>query len=108
MFSGIKRKILTYPRQFWLIAGLMMLAWMFFSLIWSYLLLYISQKMGQTLSAVAWLMTLNAIVGMAASFLGGAIADRFARKGVMVFSLLFSGVGWFFYRALTPCLFLPC
>lgn len=99
MFSDIKRKILTYPSQFWLIAGLMMLAWMFFSLIWSYLLLYISQKMGQTLSAVAWLMTLNAIVGLAASFLGGAIADRFGRKGVMVFSLLFTGVGWFFYRA---------
>lgn len=99
MFSDIKGKILAYSGQFWLIAGLMMLAWMFFSLIWSYLLLYISTKMGQTLSAVAWLMTLNAIVGLAASFLGGAIADRFGRKGVMVFALIITGAGWFFYRA---------
>lgn len=76
----------------------MMLAWFFHSLMWSYLLLYISQRLGQPLSGVAWLMTLNAAVGMLTTFLGGAIADRFGRKGVMVFSLLFSAVGWFFFR----------
>jgi MFS family permease len=99
MFSDLPRKIRTYPSQFWLISFLMMLAWLFFSLIWSYLLLYISQKMGQPLSSISWLMTLNAIVGMGASFLGGNVADRFGRKGVMVLSLLITGVGWFFYRA---------
>lgn len=99
MFFELQRKIQTYPSQFWLISSLMMLAWLFFSLIWSYLLLYISQTMGQPLSSVSWLMTLNAIVGMGASFLGGAVADRFGRKGVLVLSLLITGVGWFFYRA---------
>lgn len=99
MFSQLQQKIKTYPNQFWLIAFLMMLAWFFFSLVWSYLLLYMSQKMGQPLSSVSWLMTLNAVVGIGASFLGGAIADRFGRKGVMVFSLLLTGVGWFFYRS---------
>lgn len=99
MFSDLKKKIQEYPNQFWLISFLMMLAWLFFSLIWSYLLLYISQQMGQPLSSVSWLMTLNAIVGIGASFLGGTVADRFGRKGVMVLSLLITGVGWFFYRA---------
>ena len=99
MFSTIWRRLKIYPNQFWFVTALMMLAWLFFSLIWSYLLLYISQRLNQSLSAVAWLMTLNAIVGMGASFLGGAIADRFGRKGVLVFSLLITGVGWFFYRS---------
>lgn len=99
MFFKLKQNFFNYPRQFWLIAFLMMLAWLFFSLIWSYLLLYISQKMDQPLSVVSWLMTLNAIVGISASFLGGAIADRFGRKGVMVFSLIVTGVGWYLYRS---------
>lgn len=88
-----------YPRQFWLVSFIMMLAWLFHSLMWPYLLLYISQRLGEPLSGVAWLMTLNAAVGMVTTFLGGAIADRFGRKGVMVFSLAVSAVGWFFFRA---------
>jgi len=99
MFSRIERTFQSYPRQFWLLSLLMMLAWLFYSIIWSYLLLYFSQRLGQPLSGVAWLMTLNAVVGVASSFLGGSIADRFGRKGVMVFSLLFSAVGWFFFRS---------
>ncbi len=75
-----------------------MLAYFFHSLMWSFLLLYISLHLGQPLSNVSWLMTLNAAVGVASSFLGGAIADRFGRKGVMIFSLLLAAFGWFFFR----------
>jgi len=99
MFSRIERTVQAYPRQFWLLSLLMMLAWLFYSIIWSYLLLYFSQRLGKPISGVAWLMTLNAIVGVASSFLGGSIADRFGRKGVMVFALLFSAMGWFFFRS---------
>jgi len=99
MFSRITKMARSYPRQFWLITVLMMLAWLFYSIIWSYLLLYFSQRLDQPLSGVSWLMTLNAVVGVTSSFLGGAIADRFGRKGVMVFSLLLSSVGWFFFRS---------
>jgi len=99
MFSRIERAVQAYPRQFWLLSLLMMLAWLFYSIIWSYLLLYFSQRLGKPISGVAWLMTLNAIVGVASSFLGGSIADRFGRKGVMVFALLFSAMGWFFFRS---------
>lgn len=95
-FSTILKK---YPRQFWLVSLIMLLAWLFHSLIWPYLMLYISQRLGEPLSSVAWLMTLNAAVGMVTTFMGGAIADRFGRKGVMVFSLIFSALGWFLFRA---------
>ena len=67
-------------------------------MVWPYLLLYTSQKLNQPLTAVAGLMTLNSVVGMVTTFIGGAIADRFGRKWVMVFSLVFSGVSWFFFR----------
>ena len=99
VISRLKQVFHSYPRQFWLVNSVMMLAWLFHSLMWPYLMLYISQRLGQPLSGVAWLMTLNAAVGMVTTFLGGAIADKFGRKGVMVFSLGFSALGWFFFRA---------
>ena len=97
--SRIQEIIQSYPRQFWLISSIMMFGWLFHSMMWPYLLLYISQRLNQPLSAVAGLMTLNAAVGMVTTFLGGAVADRFGRKWVMVASLIFGGVAWFFLRA---------
>jgi MFS family permease len=89
----------TYPRQFWVVLFAMVLAWMFHSMMWPYILLYTSERLAQPLTVVAGLMTLNAISGLVTTFLGGAIADRFGRKGVMVLSLLLSGIGWFFFRS---------
>lgn len=62
-------------------------------------MLFISQRLELPLSSVSGLMMINAATGMVTTFLGGAIADKFGRKGVMVFSLLFCGVGWFFFQA---------
>jgi MFS family permease len=77
----------------------MVLAWMFHSMMWSYILLYASERLAQPLAVVAGLMTLNAISGLLTTFLGGAIADRFGRKGVMVFSLFLCGLGWYLFRS---------
>ena len=98
MIFRIRKLIQYYPRQFWLINIVMMLAWLFHSLMWSYLMLFISQRLELPLSEVSGLMMVNAATGMITTFLGGAIADRFGRKGVMFFSLLFCGVGWFFFQ----------
>lgn len=99
MIFRLRNALHRYPQQFWLISFVMMLAWSFHSLMWPYILLYISQRIGQPLSSVSGLMMVNAITGMVTTFLGGAIADKFGRKGVMVFSLMFCGVGWFFFQA---------
>lgn len=98
MISRVRNATNRFPRQFWLITAVMMLAWLFHSLMWSYLLIFICQRLGLPLSSVSGLMMVNAATSMVTTFLGGAIADRFGRKGVMVFSLVFSGVGWYFFR----------
>ncbi len=75
-----------------------MFTWLFQSLMWPYIMLYISEKLGLQLSNVTWLMTLNAAVGMGTTFLGGFIADRFGRKWVIVLSLAITAIVWFFFR----------
>jgi len=76
----------------------MMLAWTFHSIVWPFLTLYASEKLNQPLPAITWMLTINSIVGLATTFIGGAIADRFGRKWVMVFSFLFCGVSWYLFR----------
>jgi MFS family permease len=72
-----------YPPQFWLIAFGVLLSSAGSSLIWPFQLIYISKTLGLPISSVAALISISSATGLAASFLGGAIADRFGRKGIM-------------------------
>jgi MFS family permease len=76
----------------------MMLAWTVHSLVWPFLTLYASEKLNQPLTAVTVLLTVNSLVGLVTTFIGGAIADRFGRKWVMVFAFAVAGVSWYLFR----------
>jgi len=98
MISRIQKVIKLYPRQFWLIAFVMMLAWTFHSMLWPFLLIYVSQKLNTSLTAVAGMLSINALVGLATTFLGGAIADPFGRKWVMAISLIICAFSWYLFQ----------
>lgn len=66
------------------------------SMIWPFMLIYASSKLGLPLSTVATLISINAGTGLFASFLAGWVADRFGRKVVMNFSLTINGLAYFF------------
>jgi len=66
------------------------------SMIWPFLLIYVSGKLDLPLSTVATLISINAGTGIFSSFLAGTLADRVGRKAVMVFSLALNGVAYFF------------
>jgi MFS family permease len=98
MIFRIKKVFQTYPRQFWVVVLLLMMAWTFHSMLWPFLMIYISQKLNTSLTAVAGMLTVNAIFGLATTFLGGAVADRFGRKWVMAFSLILCSFSWYFFQ----------
>ncbi len=66
------------------------------SMIWPFLLIYASNKLGLPLSTVAALISINAGTGLFASFVAGTFADRIGRKAVMVFSLVVNGIAYYF------------
>jgi MFS family permease len=88
----------SFSRQFWLVSLVMMLAWTFHSLVWPFLTVYASERLNQPLTAVTMLLTINSLVGLVSTFIGGAIADRFGRKWVIVFSFVFSAISWYLFR----------
>ncbi|HNK64025.1 MAG TPA: MFS transporter [Anaerolineales bacterium] len=85
-----------YPRQFWLMILGIVISTAGGSMIWPFMLIYAGGKLGLPLSAVASLISINAGVGLFASFLAGTLADRIGRKAVMVVSLAMIAVAYFF------------
>jgi MFS family permease len=85
-----------YPGQFWLMFVGMLISTVGSSMIWPYLMIYVSESLEAPLTLAASLMTLNSASGLAASFLVGPIIDRFGRKWVMVISLLVNGLAYIF------------
>ncbi len=65
------------------------------SMIWPFLMIYVSEKLQLPVGSAAALLSLNAAMSLASSFAAGWVADRLGRKGVMVVSLLANGLMYF-------------
>ena len=65
-------------------------------MIWPFLMIYVSERLSLSLSTVSTLITINAIVGLFASFVAGAVSDKLGRKPVMIVSLAINGIGYLF------------
>src|SRR5512140_2612409 len=66
------------------------------SMIWPFLMIYVSEKLSLSLSTVSTLVSINALSGLFSSFIAGSVSDKFGRKIVMVVSLSINGIGYLF------------
>ena len=83
-----------YPRQFWILFVGMLISTIGSSMIWPFMMIYVTERLELPLSQATLLTSLNATVGLVFSFLAGPVADRLGRKWVMVISLLGNGLGY--------------
>lgn len=96
MISKFNTLYNKYPRQYWLMIAGVVISTAGGSMIWPFLLIYASEKLNLSLSTVATLISINAATGLFSSFLAGTLADKIGRKAVMVTSLFFMGIAYFF------------
>jgi len=96
MSDRLRKIFVEFPGQFWLMVVGLFISSAGASMIWPFLLIYVSEKLTLSLSTVSTLITINAIVGLFASFLAGSVADKVGRKLVMVVSLALNGIGYLF------------
>lgn len=99
MLRQLSNRFPRYPRQYWLLFWGLLLSASGASMIWPFLMIYLSNRLGLPLAQVGVLMTINAVSSVASSFLAGFLADRLGRKGVMLVSLfaeagLFVALAW--------------
>ena len=92
MIAKLRRTRSEYPGQFWLMAFGMLIGTMGSSMIWPFLMIYVSEKLNVGLAVVTSLMTINAVMNLLFSFIAGPVADKLGRKWVMVISLAGNGL----------------
>ena len=66
------------------------------SMIWPFLMIYVSKKLTLPLSTVATLVSINAATSLVAALFAGNLTDRKGRKMVMVVSLMTNGLIYVF------------
>ena len=79
-----------YPRQFWILILGVFIDRLGGALMFPFLTLYITQKFGVGMTEVGLIFGLVSISGIVGGVLGGALTDRFGRKGMVIFGLLIS------------------
>ncbi len=97
MIARIKTTYHTYPGQFWLMFIGMLISTMGASMIWPYLMIYVSRMLDTPMTVTASLLTIQSVCGLIASISCGPLIDRLGRKGIMVFSLFANGLAYVFY-----------
>lgn len=79
-----------FPRPFWTLVGASFIDRLGGALIFPFLSLYIANRFHVGLTEVGLLLGVWSISGLAGSIVGGAMTDKFGRRFMLIFGLIFS------------------
>jgi MFS family permease len=91
----VETTLQTYPRQFWLLFTGMLISTVGTSMIWPFLMIYVTEKLNLPLSIATSLNSINSAAMMISVFVSGQLVDRMGRRWAMIISLALSGMVYF-------------
>ncbi len=87
------RKIyLEFPKKFWLVVAVSFIDRIGGTLLFPFFSLYITQKFGVGMTQAGLVLGLFSISGLFGGMIGGALTDRFGRRKLILFGLVFSAI----------------
>ena len=92
MLNRIDSTYREYPKPFWVITGATFVDRLGGTLIFPFFSLYITQKFGVGMTEAGVLFGIWAVAGLVGQIIGGALTDRFGRKPIVLFGLIFSAL----------------
>ena len=94
MLRRLRNAQAQYPGQFWLIFWGNLISTIGMSMIWPFMMIYASEKLDLPLTAVASIMSVNALMSLLSGFLAGPLTDRIGRRSVMIVGLALHGFAY--------------
>lgn len=91
-FERARKLYYEYPRNFWKVIVITFIDRIGGSLLFPFFALYITSKFNVGMTEVGSLFAAFSLSSFAGSTIGGALTDRFGRKGIIIFGLIASSL----------------
>ena len=92
MFGKLNKIYHEFPRLFWVVVGVSFIDRIGGTLLFPFFALYITQKFNVGMTEAGVLLGISSLFGMIGSTIGGALTDKFGRKRLILFGLVFSAI----------------
>jgi MFS family permease len=92
MLRNLRNAFNQFPRTFWIVAGTHFIDVIGNTLLMPFFALYVTQKFDVGMTQAGIILASNSLAGMVGSTIGGAMADRFGRRGIILFGLVVSAL----------------
>ncbi len=92
MFTRFQQIYHEFPRLFWVVVSVRFIDGIGGTLLFPFFALYITQKFGVGMTQAGILLGMSSLFGLIGSMVGGALTDKFGRKQLILFGLIFSAI----------------
>jgi MFS family permease len=92
MLNRFKKTYNEFPPLFWIVVGTLFIDAIGSTLLFPFFALYITQKFGVGMTQAGILLGMSSLFGLIGSVIGGALTDRFGRRRLILFGLVFSAL----------------
>lgn len=107
MITTLTSTLQRFPSRFWVLVGSNFIDRLGSTMVWPFFSLYLTQKFGVGMTQVGVMLGLFSLSGFIGGMIGGALADRFGRRGIVIIGMLTSALSsiafgvanqfWIFY-----------
>ena len=92
MVTKLKATYAEFPPLFWIVVGTLFIDSIGSTLLFPFFALYITQKFGVGMTEAGVLLGMSSLFGLVGSMIGGALTDKFGRRQLILFGLVFSAL----------------
>jgi len=92
MLTRFQKIYHEFPRLFWIVVGVRFVDGIGGTLLFPFFALYITQKFGVGMTQAGILLGMSSLFGLVGTMFGGALTDKFGRKQLILFGLVFSAL----------------
>ncbi|MGB2964736.1 MAG: MFS transporter [Anaerolineales bacterium] len=92
MLTRLRKIYFEFPKKFWVVVGASFIDRIGHTTLWPFFSLYITQKFNVGMTQAGIVLGTFSAFGLIGSMIGGGLTDKFGRKSIILFGLIFSAL----------------